>query len=258
MADGARREQGRRLYGRRRGHKLRPKRAELMRSAASELAVPELDHRRGETAGSPRINLDSLFPNARDIWLEIGFGGGEHLASMARANPDIGIIGCEHFIDGVAKLVSVVVGEGLANVRIHAHDARDVMDALPDGSIGRLYLLYPDPWPKKRHHGRRFVTRETLDAAARILKPGGVYRIASDIPDYMRHVLQVYFDRRAAGARDLEWTAERAADWKEPWPDWPGTRYERKALAAGRSPLYVTFERTGALAFRERSEMLGG
>ncbi len=223
---------------------MRPGRAGLMRTKAAALAIPELDDERiATTNGARRIDLGALFPDASDVWLEIGFGGGEHLAALARAHPSVGLIGCEHYVDGVAKLVSTVAREGLGNVRIHAHDARDVMDALPDASVGRLYLLYPDPWPKKRHHRRRFVNAETLEAAARLLKPGGEYRIASDIPDYVRHCLEALAARRAAGRRDLEWTAERARDWREPWPDWPGTRYERKALAAGRAPLYVTFRK---------------
>ena len=185
-----------------------------MQSAAHELAIPELSRRPIGLSGdaqtpAPQINLTSLFPNARELWLEVGFGGGEHLATLARAHPDIGFIGCEHFIDGVAKLVSVVVNEELRNVRIHAHDARDVMDALPSGSVSRLYLLYPDPWPKKRHHGRRFVTRETLDAAARILTPGGEYRIASDIPDYMRHCLSSILSAVQMGF--MIWIGRRSA-----------------------------------------------
>lgn len=214
-----------------------------MKSAAGDLAVPELRRDAAPLDKPAQIDLAALFPNMRDIQLEIGFGGGEHLAAMARAYPETGFIGCEHYVDGVAKLVSTVAKEGLGNVRVHAHDARDVMDALPDGSISRLYLLYPDPWPKKRHHRRRFVNQETLDAAARLLAPGGDFRIASDIPDYIRHCLQHWFARRDAGKRDLEWTAERAADWRGPWEDWPGTRYERKALAEGRQPLYVTLRK---------------
>ncbi|MCI4664644.1 MAG: tRNA (guanine(46)-N(7))-methyltransferase TrmB [Neomegalonema sp.] len=243
MTDENRPQEGRRLFGRRRGHKLRPKRAELMDVAAPELAIPGLAKGRSAAPASSSIDVASLFDNPSDLWLEIGFGGGEHLAGLARENPDIGMIGCEHFIDGVAKLVAVVVNESLKNVRVHAHDARDLMDALPDNSVGRIYLLYPDPWPKKRHRDRRFFNRETLDSAARLLKPGGEYRVASDIPDYISHCLRVYFERRADGAQDVEWTAERADDWRNPWPHWRSTRYELKALAAGRRPLYLRFRK---------------
>lgn len=237
-------DQERRLYGRRRSHKLRPGRAALMRSAAASLAIDGVSRPPpGDVRPTSLIDLATLFPRSTAVWLEIGFGGGEHLAALARAHPEIGFIGCEHYVDGVAKLVGVVAQEGLDNVRIHPHDARDLMDALPDASLARIYLLYPDPWPKKRHHRRRFVNAETLDAAARLLSPGGEFRIASDIPDYIRHCLQALFDRRRRGACELDWTAERAADWRTPWPGWPGTRYERKALAEGRRPLYVTFRR---------------
>ena len=243
MTGALRPQEGRRLFGRRRGHKLRVGRARLMKETAPELAIPELKRCEDNATETISVDPNALFSNVSDIWLEIGFGGGEHLTALAKAHPEIGFIGCEHFIDGVAKMVSAVVENDLNNVRVHAHDARDVMDALPDNSVGRIYLLYPDPWPKKRHHRRRFFNRETLDAAARLLRPGGEYRIASDIPDYIRHCLQIYLQRRSEHLRDIEWTAERASDWREPWADWPGTRYERKALAAGRAPLYVTFRK---------------
>ena len=191
----------------------------------------------------PRIDPATLFPKARDLWLEIGFGGGEHLAAMAAQNPEIGFIGCEHYVDGVAKLLSALDREGLENVRIHAHDARDAIDALPDASLGRVFLLYPDPWPKRRHWKRRFVNADALDALSRVMKPGAELRIASDIPDYIRHCLAVLHRRRLAGRRDFKWTAERPDDWRLPWPGWPGTKYERKALEAGRTPCYLTFER---------------
>lgn len=220
----------RKLYGRRRSHKLRPGRAELMRERLRGLAVLP------EGGGSP--DLAALFGDRTEYWLEIGFGGGEHLARQAGNNPDVGVIGCEHYIDGVAKLLSAIDSEALENVRVHPHDARDVMDALPDGCLSRVFLLYPDPWPKTRHHKRRFMCADNLNALARLMRPGAELRVASDIPDYIRHSLQYALSHPA-----FYWTAARSADWLEPWADWPGTRYEAKALSEGRRPAYLTFQR---------------
>ena len=185
-----------------------------------------------------RPDLAALFGGRSEIWLEIGFGGGEHLARQASDYPDVGMIGCEHYIDGVAKLLSAIDAERLGNVRVHPHDARDVMDALPDGCLARVFLLYPDPWPKTRHHKRRFMCTENLDALARLMRPGAELRVASDIPDYIRHSLQFALSHPA-----FDWAAECSADWLQPWPDWPGTRYEAKALSEGRRPAYLTFRR---------------
>ena len=199
--------------------------------------------RRPPGAAPARIDPAALFPQAREIWLEIGFGGGEHLAAQARAHPDIGFIGCEHYVDGVAKLLSALDRDAIRNVRVHPHDARDVIDALPDAALGRVFLLYPDPWPKRRHWKRRFVNPDTLNALSRVMKPGAELRIASDIPDYIRHCLAELHHRRAGGEPDFQWTAERPDDWRTPWAGWPGTKYERKALEAGRTPCYLTFQR---------------
>ena len=221
----------RNLYGRRRSHKLRQGQDGLLRTLGPALAVlpPE---------PGAEIDLDTLFQGKHEIWLEIGFGGGEHLIHQAKENPQVGLIGCEHYVDGVAKLLASIEREGLSNIRVHPHDARDVMDALPDRSISKLFLLYPDPWPKKRHHKRRFMSEENLAVFARICRPGAELRVASDIPDYIRQALQV-----TASSSDFEWTAERSADWLTSWPDWPGTRYEAKAIREGRAPCYLTFRR---------------
>ena len=220
----------RKLYGRRRSHKLRPGRAELMGERLRQLAVlPE--------SGAPP-DLKALFGVRQEIWLEIGFGGGEHLAHQAAAHSDVGMIGCEHYIDGVAKLLSAIDAQGLENVRVHPHDARDVMDALPDSCLSRVFLLYPDPWPKTRHHKRRFICEENLSALARLMRPGAELRVASDIPDYIRHSLQ-----HALAHPAFDWMAQRSVDWLKPWADWPGTRYEEKALSEGRRPAYLTFRR---------------
>lgn len=229
-------ETGRNLYGRRSTHKLRPAMKAAVDNLLPRLRLPGTSH--AENPQRLPFDLSALFPGKTEIWLEVGFGGGEHLLCQALAHPQIGMIGCEHYVDGVAKLLRALEQHDLDNIRIHPHDARDVMDLLPDGSISRLYLLYPDPWHKKRHHKRRFIARENLDLIARVLKPGGELRIASDIDDYIRHALQnVAHDPR------LEWVASGPQDWKEPWAGWPGTRYEAKALAAGRVPTYLTIRR---------------
>lgn len=237
---------GRQLYGRRRSHKLRPGQAALMGDTLDALSVVAAP-RPGRPPPPPApasIDPKSLFEDVDAVHLEIGFGGGEHVAALAAGHPRIGFIGCEHYIDGVAKLVSKLERERIDNVRIHAHDARDLIDGLAARSVARVYLLYPDPWPKKRHHRRRFVSEETLDAVARVLIEGGELRIASDIADYVRHCLALLTARRRRGARDLVWTARRASDWLRPWPGWPGTRYEAKALREGRRPQYLIFRKT--------------
>ncbi len=184
------------------------------------------------------LDLDSLF-GGRPVWLEVGFGGGEHLVHQARENPDVGIIGAEPYINGVAMLLGKIRRAGVDNLAVHPGDARDLMDVLPAASISRAFLLYPDPWPKARHHRRRFVTPEHLEPLARVMKAGAVLRVATDIPDYVRQTLE---EVPKAG---FEWLAERAGDWRTPWTDWISTRYEQKALREGRVPHYLTFRRTG-------------
>ncbi|MFY9212104.1 MAG: tRNA (guanine(46)-N(7))-methyltransferase TrmB [Aestuariivita sp.] len=184
------------------------------------------------------LDLPALF-GGRDVWLEIGFGGGEHLVHQARENPGVGIIGAELYINGVAMLLGKIRRAGVDNLAVHPGDARDLMDVLPDQSISRAFLLYPDPWPKARHHRRRFVTPEHLGPLARVMKPGAMLRVATDIPDYVRQTLQ---EVPRAG---FEWSAERADDWRLPWGDWISTRYEQKALREGRVPHYLSFVRQG-------------
>ena len=160
------------------------------------------------------------------------------MLAQAEANPHVGVIGCEPYINGVASLLSKLDRVGCENVRIHPGDARDMLDVLPEASIDRAFLLYPDPWPKARHHRRRFTNAENLVAIARALKPGAHLRIATDIPDYVRHTLEA-----AERVEGLTWCADRPADWRAPWPDWHRTRYEAKALREGRTPHYLTFRR---------------
>ncbi|MEM7527627.1 MAG: tRNA (guanosine(46)-N7)-methyltransferase TrmB [Pseudomonadota bacterium] len=236
---GPEREDGapwRNFYGRRHGKKLRDGQKRLLDTRLAALAPPGV----GWEENPDRAPLDpaALFPGARALWLEIGFGGGEHMIAQAAANPDIGIIGCEPFVNGVAMLLSAIERAGVGNLRVHAGDARDLMDVLPEASVDRAFLLYPDPWPKKRHWKRRFINPDQLDQLARVLRPGAHFRVATDIEDYVRHTLEQM-------QRDphFTWCAEGPTDWRTPWPDWPGTRYEAKALREGRRPHYLTFQR---------------
>lgn len=184
------------------------------------------------------LDLDALF-DGNPVWLEVGFGGGEHLVHQAAENPDVGIIGAEPYINGVAMLLGKIRRARVDNLAVHPGDARDLMDVLPAASIARAFLLYPDPWPKARHHRRRFVTQEHLEPLARVLKPGAIFRVATDIPDYVRQTLE---EVPKAG---FEWLAEHPSDWRVPWDDWISTRYEQKALREGRVPHYLTFQRAG-------------
>ena len=170
--------------------------------------------------------------------MEIGFGGGEHLAAQAAAHPEIGFIGAEPFVNGVAKLLAAIDARALPNVRIRDADATALLARLPDACLERVYLLYPDPWPKRRQRKRRFVSDAALREIGRVLRDGGLFRFASDIDDYAGWVLA-----RAARCPVLAWTARAARDWTRPFPDWPGTRYEAKALAVGRRPTYLEFTR---------------
>ena len=183
------------------------------------------------------LDLKGLF-DGKPVWLEIGFGGGEHLVHQAAQNPDVGIIGCEPYINGVAMLLGKIRRAGVGNLAIHPGDVRDMFDVLPEASIDRAFLLYPDPWPKSRHHRRRFVTPEHLEPLARVLKPGAMFRVATDIEDYVRQTLE------QVPQFGFEWLAEGPQDWRQPWEDWLSTRYEQKALREGRTPHYLTFRKT--------------
>ena len=179
------------------------------------------------------VDPTAFFDGHPPVWLEIGFGGGEHMVHMAATYPEIGIIGCEPFINGVAMLVGKIKAAGVSNVSVHPGDARDLMDVLPEGSIAKAFLNYPDPWPKTRHHRRRFVTPEHLIPLHRVMAPGTEFRVATDIPSYVRQTLA---EVPKAG---FELVSLRA----EAWPDWPSTRYEQKALREGRTPTYISFRR---------------
>ncbi|MGB3689935.1 MAG: tRNA (guanine(46)-N(7))-methyltransferase TrmB [Jannaschia helgolandensis] len=186
--------------------------------------------------GRTLLNLGNVFEN-KEIWLEIGFGGGEHMLHQAVLNPGVGIIGAEPYINGVAMLLGKLRKADVENVRIHPGDARDLFDVLPEASVSKAFLLYPDPWPKARHHRRRFVTEEHLVPLAKSLKPGAEFRVATDIPDYVRQTLE------EVPKYGFTWLAEGPEDWRTPWKDWTRTRYEAKAVREGRTPHYMTFRR---------------
>jgi len=182
------------------------------------------------------LDVAGLF-GGRPLWLEVGFGGGEHLVHMAARYPEVGIIGCEPFVNGVAMLLGKIRSAGVDNLRIHPGDVRDLFDVLPDGSVAKCFLNYPDPWPKARHHRRRFVTQGYLAALARVMAPGSEFRVATDIPDYVRQTLE---EVPVAGFDLVHQAGEGGA-----WEDWLSTRYEQKALREGRAPHYLTFRRKG-------------
>ena len=220
-----------RSYGRRKARPLSGRKEQLL----GEL-LPRLRLELHSEAPSPLTQLFDV--PVREVWLEIGFGSGEHLLSQAERHAEIGFIGAEPFINGVASLLGAIETRGLKTIRIHDGDAREVLSWLPNGSIGAVFILFPDPWPKKRQQKRRLLSPETVTELARILRSGGLLRFASDDGDYAAEAL-FHLSRSDAFA----WQAERAHDWRIRPTDWPETRYERKALAAGRKPVYLGFER---------------
>jgi tRNA (guanine-N7-)-methyltransferase len=218
-----------RSYGRRRARTPSVRQQALWRDVLPRVAVP---------GNAPALaDLQALFPApVREVWLEIGFGGGEHLVWQAMAHPDVGFLGCEPFEDGVIKLLSAIERESLTNVRVLAGDARPLLRMLPQAGIGRVFILFPDPWPKKRHHKRRLVVAATLDEIARILRPGGELRMATDAAEYASAMLHAAMQKRM-----LHWTAHGPQDWRQRPSDWPQTRYEAKAVAAGRRCYFFRF-----------------
>ena len=224
----------RNFYGRFKGKTLRPSQETYLEEDLAKLSPGAVDW--DVNPDRQPIDLKSLFGD-REVRLEIGFGGGEHMVHQAVQNPQAGIIGCEPFINGVAMLLGKIRAAEAQNVAVYPGDARNMFDVLPEGSVSRAFLLYPDPWPKARHHRRRFVTQEHLQPLAKVLKKGAVFRVATDIPDYVRQTLE---EVPRAG---FEWLAEGPEDWRRPWEDWISTRYEQKALREGRVPHYLTFRR---------------
>jgi tRNA (guanine-N7-)-methyltransferase len=232
MTDDDDKADGRRgFFGRRKGHRLRPHQAGLIETLLPRLAL--------DMGAAAPDDLANLFHRPVDqIRLEIGFGGGEYLAAQAEAHPRIGFIGCEPFVNGMAKALALIEARRLGNIRLHLGDAVAVLDWLPTASLAGIDLVYPDPWPKRRHWKRRFVQERTIADMARILRPGGAFRFVSDIPDYAAWTLA-----RVLRSPDLLWTAERADDWRLPWPGFVETRYEAKAVREGRAACYLVFRR---------------
>lgn len=222
----------RNFYGRRKGKHLRDSQELYLEQDLAALSPGLVDW--DVNPERQPLRTDEIF-GGKDVWLEVGFGGGEHMVHQAEQNPDIGIIGCEPYINGVAMLLGKIRTAGVENLRVYPGDVRDMFDVLPDASISKAFLLYPDPWPKSRHHRRRFVTPEHLEPLNRVLKPGAIFRVATDIADYVRQTLE------EVPKQGFEWLAEGPSDWRVPWDDWISTRYEQKALREGRPPHYLTF-----------------
>jgi tRNA (guanine-N7-)-methyltransferase len=233
FADG---DADRRFFGRRKGHKLRAHQLDLVEQLLPRLAFDISGPRPRDFSGL----AEPFDRTVDDVRLEIGFGGGEHLIAEALAFPNVGFIGCEPYVNGMAKILSQIEAHNIANIRLFAGDAAELLAWTPPRSLARIDLIHPDPWPKRRHWKRRFVQDATVAAMARILKPSGEFRFVSDIDTYcawtLAHLLR---------APDFAWTAERASDWKQPWPDYTMTRYGRKAEREGRKAAYLRFRKIG-------------
>lgn len=220
-----------RSYGRRKGKPLSARKERLLDGLLPRLRL--------DLKSPPPARLAELFGwPIKEVWLEIGFGSGEHLLWQAERHKDVGFIGCEPFINGMGTLLGAIEDRAIETIRVHDGDAREVLGWLPDRSIGRIFLLFPDPWPKKRQLKRRLISLETIGEFARVLRAGGELRFASDSGDYAAQALLL-----AGQSGAFAWGAERAADWRQRPPDWSETRYERKALGEGRQPVYLSFSR---------------
>jgi len=225
-------EGGRRVHGRRHGRRLRKGLQTLLDELAPRLEITL-------PAGGGGLDPRALFARPpHEIWLEIGFGGGEHLAWQAERHPDVGFLGAEYFVNGIASLLRQVARARLDNVRFYQGDGRDLLDRLPEASLARVFILFPDPWRKARHHKRRLVRRDTLDRLAAVMADDAELRLASDHRDYVAWILD-----QLTAHPDFVWLARRPADWRERPADWPETRYEQKALAQGARATYLRFRR---------------
>lgn len=225
----------RNFYGRVHGKTLRASQKDYLARDLESLRLRGLSIH--ENPRRNRLDPRSIFGDDRPLWLEVGFGGGEHMVHMAARYPEVGLIGCEPFVNGVAMLLGKLRQAGVKNLVIHPGDVRDLFDVLPDACLSKAFLNYPDPWPKARHHRRRFVTPGYLAGLARVLKPGSEFRVATDIADYVRQTLE---EVPRAGFDLVAQAGQGGA-----WEDWISTRYEQKALREGRSPHYLTFRRQG-------------
>ena len=216
------------LYGRSRGKALRAGQKRLLAEAQPQFSIALDGLAEGRAFCRP----------PREMWLEIGFGAGEHLIEQAKANLDIGVVGCESFLNGFVAALAGLRREGLSNVRLRRGDAQSVIEAAPDAFFSRVFVLYPDPWPKRRHHKRRLIAQGVIDALARVMRQGAELRFATDIDDYAGWALARFLDSPYFG-----WAATQAHDWRHPWPEWRPTRYEVKAHLEGRGSVYLTFVR---------------
>jgi tRNA (guanine-N7-)-methyltransferase len=218
----------RRLHGRSRGKALRAGQERLLAEALPLFSIAPETLAAGRAFATP----------PREVWLEIGSGAGEHLIDQAKANPDVGVVGCEPFLNGVVATLASLKREQLSNVRLRRGDAQTVIEVAPDAFFSRVFILYPDPWPKRRHHKRRLIAQDTIEALARIMRRGAELRFATDVDDYAGWTLT-----RFLASPHFHWTATRADDWRRPWPEWRPTRYEAKARSEGRRSVYLTFVR---------------
>lgn len=224
-------QQSRAFFGRRKGHKLRPRQAQLFDSLLPRLAV--------DLSQPAPSDLGMLFAvPVAEVALEIGFGGGELLIAQAQAQPTTGFLGVEPFINGMAKALGAIESSRLRNIRLHFDDAVNLIAWLPDASLNRIDLIHPDPWPKRRHWKRRFVQGEMIARLARILRHGGEFRFVTDIADYAAWTLL-----RFLRSEQFEWTAQCADDWGKPWPGFTPTRYHAKAAREGRASCFLVFRR---------------
>lgn len=220
-----------RSFGRRRGRKLSVRQEQLRATLLPQVAI--------DPNAPPPGDVAALFPAGTSaVWLEIGFGGAEHLIWQAEENPNVGLIGCEPFEDGLVKALTAIDDKGLGNVRLLGDDVRPLLRWLPEASLDRAFILFPDPWPKKRHRKRRLFSPDLLRLLARVMKPGAELRFASDIGDYASTALLAVQQTPL-----FRWTAERPQDWRERPADWPGTRYEAKAGREGRRCYFLRFIR---------------
>ena len=223
--------QSRAFFGRRTGHKLRPRQAALLDTLLPRLTL--------DLSRPAPTRLQTLFPHAvTEVVLEIGFGGGESMVAQAAASHGTGFIGSEPFVNGMAKALAAIEAQGLANIRLHFADATDLITWLPDASLARIELIHPDPWPKRRHWKRRFVQDATVAQIAHLLQRGGEFRFVTDVADYAAWTLQ-----RLLRSANLEWTARCADDWRKPWPGFTATRYHAKAAREARAPCFLVFRK---------------
>ena len=224
------------FYGRRRGKTLSDRQKHFIANYLPIITPGGISYH--ENPKREKINLKEVFDKDYPLWLEIGFGGGEHFLSLAKQNKNVGFIGCEPYLNGVAMLLPRLAKEKLNNVKIFMDDARILFEVLPDSSVEKLFLLFPDPWPKLRHKQRRFISKKNIEFFKRILKRQGLLYIATDVDGYVKHVLESF-----SSDINFTWEAELADDWRQPWKDWVHTRYYKKAKLSGRKITFLIFKR---------------